>query len=84
MHKINFYDNKGQRYEYCEFYILKNETFFDKLEEVLYIMCEITPTHRNWKRDLATDNVCLFDYHRVQTVRVEYIWNTYEINCYDI
>lgn len=73
MFKVNFYDKNGNRTDYCEFGLLPGETFYDKLEEVLYIMEELTPTSRFWEKDLAIDFMCLFNYHGVQDVTVSHV-----------
>ena len=74
MYKINFIDRNGKRYEFCEFALLPGEDFMDKLEEVLYIMQELVPQHRNWKTDLATAGYCMFTYAGTEIVTVEYDW----------
>jgi len=33
------------------------------LEDALYVLWEMTPTSRDWKRDLSRVGVCGFDYH---------------------
>ena len=67
---INAFDINHKQVDYAEMFISKEENFFDKLEETLYILQELTPTHRNWKKDLEFDGQCLFDYHKCQTVIV--------------
>ena len=70
---INFLDKKGDRESWCVFCTTESENFFDKLEETLYVMDEITPVHKNWKRDLRENGRCLFTYHIVEYAVVE--WN---------
>lgn len=69
---VRFIDKAGNKYDWCLFGVSQDETFLDKLEEVLYIMSEITPVHRNWKRDLLEDGKCLFTYHNVEHAVVEW------------
>lgn len=70
MYKIHFYDKNNKHYDFCEFGLLPGESLNDKLEEVLYIMQELTPQHRNWKMDFAICDTCLFTYHGTETVKV--------------
>lgn len=70
MFQMKFFNECGERYDFCEFYLIAGESLSDKLEEVLYIMQELTPKHRNWKMDLACCGECLFTYHGVETVKV--------------
>lgn len=72
MYQVNFYNNKGKRVEFCHFFLLEGEGLFDKLEEVLYIMCELTPCARGWQGELSKSNRCFYTYHGVETVRVEW------------
>lgn len=81
---INFYDINGKHQERCRFYVDEDETFHDKLEEVLYIMKEITPNHRYWMCDLGDEDKCLFNYHGVQTVQVEWEKGSHLIRVKDI
>lgn len=75
MHQVYFFNVRGEETEFCTFFVLEGETFFDKLEEVLYIMSEITPSTRDWKKQLENVGTCIFDYHAVTYVQVEIIWN---------
>ena len=70
MYKVKFFDNNRNRYDFCEFGLLEGETLYDKLEEVLYIMQELTPQHPNWKLDLTHCGTCLFTYHNIDIVMV--------------
>lgn len=73
---VKFFSKDDQRHDFAQFYVdLDHESFLDRLEEVLYIMQELTPVHRNWKRDLATDGVCLFTYHNAELCTVSYDWD---------
>lgn len=73
---VKFFNKAGDRYDLAQFYIDPNhEKLLDRLEEVLYIMQELTPVHRSWKRDLTTDCVCLFTYHNVEHYTVSYDWD---------
>lgn len=69
---VNFLDKKGDRESCCVFCTTESEDFFDKLEETLYAMDEITPVHRHWKRDLRKNRRCLFTYHNVEYAVVEW------------
>lgn len=71
MYKINFVDRNSQSYDYCELSVLPHESLYSKLEDVLYIMAELVPNHRNWKRDLMECGKCLFTYHRYEFMTVE-------------
>ena len=86
MYKVRFYDITGKLVDYCEFSVSENEKFFDKLEEVLYIMSELTPAKsREWKKDLSTYCNATFTYHSVGYSLVEYWWDeSKEINVWDI
>lgn len=70
MFQMKFFDKSGKRYDFCEFHLIAGESLSDKLEEVLYIMQELTPQHRNWKMDLACGGECLFTYHGLEIVKV--------------
>ena len=50
MYKVEFYNKNGKLIEFCEFALCAGESFTDKLEEVLYFMCELTPYSREWKK----------------------------------
>ncbi len=70
MYEIIFLDRNRKKYDRCEFALVAGESLNDKLEEVLYIMQELTPQHRNWKMDLACCGTCLFSYHKTEIVMV--------------
>lgn len=70
MFQMKFFDKSGKQYDFCEFHLVAGESLNDKLEEVLYIMQELTPQHRNWKMDLACCGECLFTYHGLEIVKV--------------
>lgn len=40
-----------------------NMTELDALEELLYIWWELTPSNRNWQRELIAKSWTYFDYH---------------------
>ena len=84
MFKVNFYDKNGNRTDFCEFGLCEGETFYGKLEEVLYIMQELVPTHRNWQKDLSLDGKCLFNFHHVQDVVVSYVKGSEYITVRDV
>lgn len=75
MYTINFFNTKGERYDFGQFFVLDNETFLDKLEEVLYIMQELTPASNNWKRDLSMTGTATFTYHNIEDVAVFCDWD---------
>ena len=75
MYKVHFIDKNGKKYDFCEFALCVGESLTRKLEEVLYIMQELTPQHRNWEQDLIDCGTCLFTYHGVEIVTVEYDWH---------
>lgn len=75
MYTINFFNTKGERHDFGQFFVLDNETFLDKLEEVLYIMQELTPASNNWKRDLSMTGIATFTYHNIEDVSVFYDWD---------
>lgn len=75
MYTINFFNTKGERYDFGQFFVLDSETFLDKLEEVLYIMQELTPASNNWKRDLSMTGIATFTYHNIEQVTVFYDWD---------
>lgn len=74
MYTINFFDREGERYDSGHFFVLDNETFLDKLEEVLYIMQELTPAQDNWKRHLSMTGMAFFTYHNLEHVTVFFDW----------
>ena len=41
------------------------------VEDVLYIMWELTPTDWTWKRELDRLGACEFDYHGVEFFRLQ-------------
>ncbi len=74
MYTINFFNSKGERHDFGQFCVLNNETFLDKLEEVLYIMQELTPANDDWKRDLSMTGMAVFTYHHLEYVTVFFDW----------
>ena len=85
MYKVRFYDVTGKQVDYCEFGVGEDEKFLDKLEEVLYIVSELTPmNHREWKKALATHGIATFTYHNVEFSNVVYEWGSKEIEVLDI
>ena len=68
--KIHFINVKGETYDQAEFYLIENETIADRLEEVLYIMQEITPLHNEWKTELFQFGSTTFTYHMCEFVHV--------------
>ena len=84
MYKVKFYDNTGKFVEHCEFYVGEDESFLNKLEEVLYIMAELTPVdNRRWKSELATNDWTTFTYHGLEFSHVEYLWNSNLVEVWD-
>ena len=80
MYQVKFIDQKGEQYEYAEFPVVEGQDLYDKLEEVLYIICELTPVHRNWKKDLRENQECLFTYHNCEHQILRAICSTmYEV-----
>jgi hypothetical protein len=75
MYTVFFLDRNGNRYDFCQFAPLYEDTFLGKLEEVLYIMQELKPCHRGWQHDLASTGSCVFAYAGVELVTVEYDWH---------
>lgn len=72
MYQVNFYNNKNERVEFCHFFVSEGESLFDKLEEVLFIMSELTPCARSWKNELAKNNRCFYTFHDVESVRIDW------------
>ena len=70
MYKVNFLDKNRKQYDFCEFSLSAGESLYDKLEEVLYIVQELTPQHRNWKMDLSCCGTCLFTYHHTEILMI--------------
>lgn len=66
MYKVKFFDKNRRQYDFCEFALSEGGDLYDKLEEVLYIVQELTPQHRFWKSDLATCGSCIFTYHKCE------------------
>lgn len=80
MCQVMFIDKNGKQYEYAEFHAPEDQDLYDKLEEVLYIICELTPAHRNWKKDLKENHECLFTYHNCEHQILRAICSTlYEV-----
>ena len=46
-----------------DFPVADNENLFDRLEETLFIVHELCPSSRNWKRELSSTGTTMFDYH---------------------
>ena len=84
MYKVEFYDKNGKLIEFCEFALCAGESFADKLEEVLYIMCELPPYSREWKRELHYAGCTTFTYHCVEFASVSYKWDGSSIQVKDI
>ena len=74
MYTINFFNSKDERYDSRRFSVMDNETFLDKLEEVLYILQELTPVQSGWKRQLRTTGMAVFTYHNLEDVTVFFDW----------
>jgi hypothetical protein len=84
MYKVLFLDKEGKRYDFCEFGLCAGEWLTDKLEEVLYIMQELSPIGSFWKQDLVWGGECFFSYHGLETVKVNYDWHGGPIVVQDI
>lgn len=75
MYKVLFLDKEGKRYDFCEFGLCASELLVGKLEEVLYIMQELSPVGSSWKQDFIWGGECFFSYHGLETVKVSYDWH---------
>lgn len=42
--------------------VQQNEKPWDIIEEMLYVLWELTPLERNWQRKAVRENFALFDY----------------------
>lgn len=84
MFKVFFIDKNGVRYDFCEFGLCVGEMLTDKLEEVLYIMQELSPMGSFWKHNLVEGGECFFSYHGAETVKVTYKWDGSPIIVQDI
>lgn len=71
MYKINFINNDGTRYDFCEFLPMPGKTVFQSLEDDLYILQELTPVHREWANELKEFGATTFTYHNLEFVHVE-------------
>jgi hypothetical protein len=71
MYKIYFFDDNNNRYDFCEFGLLPDEHLLDKLEEVLFIMQELTPcTNRcSWAFPFLRGEKVQFTYHNCEFVK---------------
>lgn len=85
---IDFYDIQGQQTDFCSFYVSLShrESLFNKVEEVLYIMQELTPVKPlTWWRELFNnDFTTYFTYHNVQKVKVSYDFHNNHFVCEDV
>lgn len=54
-----------------KFNIADNEKFLDRLEETLYILFELEPKSREWKREFLKHLSANFTYHFCEDSRVE-------------
>ena len=72
MYKIYFFDNNNNRYDFCEFGLLPGEHFLNKLEEVLFIMQELTPciNRVSWAFPFLRGEKVRFTYHNCEFVKV--------------
>lgn len=70
MYKIHCINANGNRYDLCEFGLIGKENLPDKLEEILYIMQELTPVHREWMTELFEFGGTTFTYHNLEYVHV--------------
>lgn len=62
-------------HEQAVFPVEEDESLFDILEDILYIMWDLEPTKEsNWRTDLATFKACIFKGTR-GPVCVEYLWD---------
>lgn len=84
MYKVLFLDKEGKRYDFCEFGLCVGELLTDKLEEVLYIMQELSSVGSFWKQDFVWGGECFFSYHGLETVKVSYDWHGGPIVVQDI
>ena len=55
--------------EHAEFHLM-GATFLDKLEEVLYVLWELTPVERSWRRDWSTMRTFKVSYHGLEHFNV--------------
>lgn len=75
MYTIKFFNTKGERYDFGQFFVPDDETFLDRLERVLYIMQGLTPVNNDWKRDLSMTGMATFTYNNLKQVTVFYDWD---------
>lgn len=77
MYTITFYNKNNGRTDFCEFGLIEGEHFLDKLEEVLYIMQELTPcTNRcSWAFPFLRGEAVRFTYHKCEFVTVQLMNN---------
>ena len=54
-----------------KFNVADTETFLDRLEETLYILFELEPKSRAWRREFLTHFSTDFTYHFCEDSRVE-------------
>ena len=66
-------DQRTARMPDRKYLSLFGSTSLDMLEDLLYILWELTPTHREWKSHLAAQDACVFDYHGVDFFRLQRI-----------
>ena len=73
---INFFNKAGELEETTMFHVSEDESLLDTLEEILYIVAELTPEdHRVWKRELSTYKSTTFTYHMTEFFYVSYPWD---------
>ena len=72
MYKIHFLDNNNNRYDFCEFGLLPGEHLLNKLEEVLFILQELTPcvNRVSWAYPFLRGERVRFTYHHCEFVQV--------------
>ena len=73
---IKFFNKAGELEETAMFHVGENESLLDTLEEILYIVAELTPEdHRAWKRELSIYKFTTFTYHMTEFFYVDYPWD---------
>ena len=73
---INFFNKAGELEETTMFHVSEDESLLDTLEEILYIVAELTPEdYRAWKQELSTYKFTTFTYHMTEFFYVDYLWD---------
>lgn len=61
--KLHRYDKDGKRIDHAEFVAPTDHRFFDRIEEIIYILYEEEPVDRQWQNEMVCEKPVRLTYH---------------------